>query len=82
MVVWGPMFVRCFKKTVKKHPEFRGVVEGTLKQLALDPFAPRPATHKLKGKLAGTWTCSAGYDLRIVFDFVESATGQEDEADR
>ena len=26
--------------------------------------------HKLKGKLAQSWACSAGYDLRIVFQFV------------
>lgn len=31
---------------------------------------PRLKTHKLKGKLAGSWACSAGYDLRIVFEFV------------
>jgi len=28
-------------------------------------------THKLKGELAGSWACSAGYDLRIVFEFVQ-----------
>jgi len=27
-------------------------------------------THKLKGKLKNSWACSAGYDLRIVFQFV------------
>jgi len=27
-------------------------------------------THKLKGKLEGSWACSAGYDLRIIFEFV------------
>jgi mRNA-degrading endonuclease YafQ of YafQ-DinJ toxin-antitoxin module len=25
----------------------------------------------LKGNLAGSWACSAGYDLRIIFSFVE-----------
>jgi mRNA-degrading endonuclease YafQ of YafQ-DinJ toxin-antitoxin module len=28
-------------------------------------------THKLSGDLAGVWACSAGYDLRIVFEFVD-----------
>jgi len=28
-------------------------------------------THKLTGKLKGSWACSASYDLRIVFKFVE-----------
>jgi len=36
------------------------------------PFAPQLETHKLKGKLSGSWACSAGYDLRIVFDFVKA----------
>ncbi|HDL65321.1 MAG TPA: plasmid stabilization protein [Proteobacteria bacterium] len=40
---------------------------------------PRLETHKLKGKLSGSWACSAGYDLRIVFDFVESEKQKEDD---
>jgi len=28
-------------------------------------------THKLKGDLQGSWACSGGYDLRIVFEFVQ-----------
>ena len=27
-------------------------------------------THKLNGKLAKSWACSAGYNMRIVFQFV------------
>jgi mRNA-degrading endonuclease YafQ of YafQ-DinJ toxin-antitoxin module len=42
-----------------------------LELLASDCFHPRLKTHKLKGDLAGAWACSAGYDLRIVFKFVE-----------
>jgi mRNA interferase YafQ len=42
--------------------------------LQLDPFAPFLETHKLKGKFIGHWACSGGYDLRIVFIFVESET--------
>ncbi|HXO22466.1 MAG TPA: plasmid stabilization protein [Thermoanaerobaculia bacterium] len=34
-------------------------------------------THKLKGKLEGSWACSAGFDLRIVFSF---ASGEGSEA--
>jgi hypothetical protein len=34
-------------------------------------FYPQLKTHKLKGKLAGSWACSAGYDLRVVFQFVK-----------
>ena len=34
-------------------------------------FHPSLKTHKLKGDHAGSWSCSAGYDLRIVFEFVK-----------
>jgi mRNA-degrading endonuclease YafQ of YafQ-DinJ toxin-antitoxin module len=43
----------------------------TLELLAEDAFHPQLKTHKLKGKLAGSWACSAGYDLRIIFQFVK-----------
>ena len=48
-------------------------------RLAADPLARCPKapsdfsalrTHKLKGKLAKSWAFSAGYNLRIVFQFV------------
>jgi mRNA-degrading endonuclease YafQ of YafQ-DinJ toxin-antitoxin module len=78
-LIWGSTFLRAFRRTVKRHPELRRDIEETLRLLAEDPFATGLATHKLKGKLAGSWACSVGYDLRIVFDFVKSSRGQEDE---
>lgn len=42
-------------------------LEALLECLAADPFAPALRTHKLKGALAGSWACSGGYELRIVF---------------
>ena len=45
----------------------------------MNPFAPQLETHKLKGKLSGSWACSAGYDLRIVFDFVKSEKSNTDD---
>jgi mRNA interferase YafQ len=40
-------------------------------QLEREPFAPALGTHKLKGELRGYWSCSAGYDLRIVFEWLQ-----------
>ena len=79
MLIWGQSFVRAFKRTIRKHPTLKDDIEETLRLLQEDPFAPRLATHKLKGKLAGAWACSVGYDLRIVFDFVKSTGQQEDD---
>ena len=38
---------------------------------AEDAFHPQLRSHKLKGEFAGSWACSVGYDLRIVFQFVQ-----------
>jgi mRNA-degrading endonuclease YafQ of YafQ-DinJ toxin-antitoxin module len=46
-------------------------MEKTLRLLVENPFAPQLETHKLKGKLSGSWACKVGYDLHIVFDFVK-----------
>ena len=78
-LIWSNSFVRAFKRTLKKHPHTQADLEATLAQLAEDPFTPQLETHKLKGNLAGTWACSAGYDLRIVFEFVKRANQTEDE---
>lgn len=42
-----------------------------LARLEADAFDPRLRTHKLRGELTGCWSSSGGYDLRIVFQFVE-----------
>ncbi|MGQ9555988.1 MAG: type II toxin-antitoxin system RelE/ParE family toxin, partial [Anaerolineae bacterium] len=63
-------FVRAAKRQVRKDPRVAEDIRAALKLLAEDAFHPQLQTHKLKGKLKGSWACSAGYDLRIVFDFV------------
>lgn len=42
-----------------------------MKLLETDIFHSSLRTHKLKGKYEGSWACSAAYDLRIIFEFVE-----------
>ena len=66
-------FVRATRRMVRKHPSIAEDLRATLELLCEDAFHPRLRTHKLKGKLAGSWACSVGYDLRIVFSFVEYA---------
>lgn len=36
-----------------------------------NPFHPRLKTHSLRGEFEGHRACSLGYDLRIIFRFVE-----------
>ncbi len=66
-------------RTIKKHPTLNKDIEKTLRVLVKEPFAPHLETHKLKGKLSGSWACTVGYDLRIVFDFVKSEKQKEDD---
>ena len=56
---------------MKKHPEVGPTLEATFAALMEDAFQAVLKTHKLKGELAGSWACSAGYDLRLVFEFVQ-----------
>ena len=64
-------FVRRAKKFLRKQPHVSEDLYSALEMLGTDCFHPRLKTHKLKGELEGSWACSAGYNLRIVFKFVE-----------
>jgi addiction module RelE/StbE family toxin len=64
-------FERSAKRFLKKNPDYAEDLRVALDCLSQDAFEPALKTHKLKGKLAGSWACSAGYDLRVVFQFVK-----------
>lgn len=69
-------FLRAAKRLAKKSPDFVTSLQSTLESLANDAFLPSLKTHKLKGELAGSMGCSVGYDLRIVFEFVEHESSE------
>lgn len=71
-----PAFIRAARRLAKRQPHLLSAIRETLSQLERDAFDPGLRTHKLKGDLTGTWACSAGYDLRIVFEVV-SIAGKE-----
>ncbi|HEO64811.1 MAG TPA: type II toxin-antitoxin system mRNA interferase toxin, RelE/StbE family [Spirochaetes bacterium] len=77
-LIWSKTFARAFKRIIKKHPDQSNVIENALRLLAEDPFVPQLETHKLKGRLSGSWACRAGYDLRIIFDFVPNKDQKEE----
>ena len=78
-LVWGSSFVRASKRLIRKRPDLKEDLEQTLRLLGEAPFSPVLETHKLKGRLAGSWSCSFRYGYRIVFDFVESEAGGEED---
>ena len=63
-------FARDLKAWLKSRPGAAPSIEATLGQLSADAGHPSLRSHKLRGRLAGCWACSAGYDLRIVYDVV------------
>lgn len=69
-------FIRSAKRIGKKDRAAFASLDETLTILRDDAFDPRLRTYKLRGDLAGLWACSAGYDLRIVFEIVHQ-TGAE-----
>ncbi len=64
-------FVRSAKRLTRKSSDAAADLQVTLELLAEDAFNPKLKTHKLKGNLAGSWACSAAYELRIIFQFVK-----------
>jgi addiction module RelE/StbE family toxin len=64
-------FVRSIKRAIKKDPRAADQIQAILEILSDDAFHPQLRTHKLTGVLEGHCACSVGYDLRIVFRFMQ-----------
>lgn len=71
MLLQSPTFARDLKKWLKSHSDTAGSIAVTLEQLSADAAHGSLRTHKLRGPLAGCWSCSAEYDLRFVFEYVQ-----------
>ena len=71
LLIRSNAFVRAAKRLVKKHPHAAADLRSALALLSEDAFDPMLKTHRLKGCLEGSWACSMGYDLRIIFEFVQ-----------
>jgi addiction module RelE/StbE family toxin len=67
----SPAFGRDLRRWLKSHPQAAATIQATLEQLSADAAHPALRTHKLRGPLANCWACSAGYDLRIVFEYTQ-----------
>lgn len=64
-------FIRAAKRFVKKRADLVQELQETLKLLSEDAFDSQLRTHKLHGEFKSSWACSVGYDLRIMFKFVD-----------
>lgn len=70
-LILSSAFQRATKRLQAKGVLTREAFATALHLLEEDASHPRLKTHKLKGEFDGLWACSLGYDLRIVFRFVE-----------
>ena len=75
LLIRSSAFVRAARKHLRKHPEHAPGLFELLTQLTEDPFHASLRTHKLSGPLSGSWACSAGYDLRVIFRTVKRGGG-------
>ena len=71
LLLRSPAFARDLRAWLKSRPGTATSLEATLEQLSADASDPSLRAHKLRGSLAGCWACSAGYDLRVVFEYVQ-----------
>lgn len=65
-------FVRQAKKYINRNLDAAESISQTVTILSNDPADPKIKTHKLKGNMAEYWSVSAGYDLRIIFKFIDN----------
>ncbi len=71
LLLRSPAFARDLRGWLKSHPGTVDALAAALEQLSADSAHPSLRTHKLRGALADCWACSAGYDLRVVFEYVQ-----------
>jgi addiction module RelE/StbE family toxin len=78
-LVFSSAFKRAFKALIREKRGIEARISEKLRLLATDPFHPTLKTHKLKGKLSGSWACTVEYDCRIVFNLVKNPDSQEED---
>jgi mRNA-degrading endonuclease YafQ of YafQ-DinJ toxin-antitoxin module len=70
-VAFSSSFKRAYKGRIKGNAGSEARFWESLEIFRNDPFDQRLRTHKLSGRLKELWSFSIGYDLRIVFSFLE-----------
>ncbi|MDE3058605.1 MAG: type II toxin-antitoxin system mRNA interferase toxin, RelE/StbE family [Bacteroidota bacterium] len=76
---WSSRYKRSVKRLIKQRPPYQEKILDVMRTLQENPFEQSLHTHKLKGEFEGIWACSAGYDLRIMFEFVKRPQSNEEE---
>lgn len=69
--VWDEGFKRSYRKRIHKHGHLERQFREKMALFLEDPFDSQLRTHKLSGKLKGTWAFSINDDYRVLFEFIE-----------
>ena len=70
-VAFSSSFQRAFKRRIKGKLALETRFWERLETFQNNPFDQSLRTHKLSGRLKDLWSFTIGYDLRVVFSFVE-----------
>jgi addiction module RelE/StbE family toxin len=73
-VLFHRSFQRAYKKVVQPGSRRHRTFKAKLELFIADPFHPSLRTHKLHGSLAGYWSFTIEYDLRVIFYFEDPET--------
>ncbi|MBC7417643.1 MAG: type II toxin-antitoxin system mRNA interferase toxin, RelE/StbE family [Pedobacter sp.] len=65
-IAFSNSFKQAFAKRIKNKPS-EAIFWNKLESFIHDPLNSNLKTHKLSGKLKGSWSFSIEYNLRIVF---------------
>lgn len=69
--VWDEGFKRSYRKRIRKHGHLERLFREKMALFLEEPFEPQLRTHKLSGKLKGTWAFSINDDYRVLFEFID-----------
>jgi mRNA-degrading endonuclease YafQ of YafQ-DinJ toxin-antitoxin module len=70
-IIYSQQFVKDFKRIDLQTQRKAREKEIIFRE---NPFDNRLRTHKLSGRLDGSWSFSVNYDCRIVFEFKTGKT--------
>lgn len=76
-VIASSRFERKLKKRVESSKQERDKLFTLIKKLSENPSDISLNVHKLKGKLKNMYSCSCGYDCRIIFSIEKDRFDEE-----
>lgn len=68
---WDAGFKRAYCKRIVRQTHLKKLFWERMEVFLNDPFSPQLRTHKLSGKLKGSWAFSIDDNIRVVFEFID-----------